>query len=138
MSDGITDTSQPDPLSTPWSRARKVRSQAQEERLGTLPGGQKGMNSGRVWRWKRDGQLRNFLVECRTNEKPTVKSYRIAYDEFQDIRKEASMVPPGLLPAMQIDILDLKLMVVDLDAFVDREERLIYLEAQVEALSRTR
>jgi len=35
---------------------------------------------------------------------------------------------------MQIDILDLKLMVIDLDVFIDREERLIYLEAQLEAL----
>jgi hypothetical protein len=82
--------------------------------------------------------VRRFLVECRTNEKPTTKSYRIDYEEFQNIRKEASMVPPGLLPAMQIDILDLKLMVVDLDVFIEREERMIHLEAQVEELLKGR
>jgi hypothetical protein len=125
-------------LPTPWERARKTRSRAQEERLGALPGGQQGVNSGRFWRWKRDGQLRRFLVECRTNEKPTTKSYRIDYDEFQDIRKEASQVPPGLLPAMQIDIRDLKLMLVDLDVFMEREERLFQMEAQLDEINRSR
>lgn len=121
-------------LETPWARARKARSQAQEERLSALPGGQKGVNSGRFWRWRRDGQVRRFLVECRTTEKPTTRSYRIEYDEFQNIRQDASKTPPGLLPAMQLDILDLKLMIVDLDVFIEREERLIYLEAQLDAI----
>lgn len=125
-----------DELQTPWSRARKRRSKAQEERLSALPGGQTGVNSGRLWRWRRDGRIRNFLVECRTNEKPTVRSYRIEYDEFQEIRQDAAKTPPGLLPAMQIDILDLKLMVVDLDVFMEREERLLHLEAQLEAIER--
>jgi len=78
--------------------------------------------------------VRRFLVECRTTEKPTTRSYRIEYDEFQNIRQDASKTPPGLLPAMQLDILDLKLMIVDLDVFIEREERLIYLEAQLDAI----
>lgn len=118
---------------TPWQRARKSRSVRQEERIGKMEGGSKQVNSGRHWRWKRDATLREFLVEARTNEKDDVGSYRIKKSEFDAIRKQALQTPPGLLPAMQIDIQNLSLMVIELSAFEDLYARLIDLEAQVEA-----
>lgn len=94
-----------------------------------MPGGEKQVNSGRFWRWKRDGKLREFLVEARTTEK---RSYAISKDEFSLIRIEALKTPPGLLPAMQIDIQDLSLVVIELTAFQDLYAELIALRGQIE------
>jgi hypothetical protein len=127
--DGLTKRG---PKETPWSRARKTRSQQQEERLGTMEGGTKQVNSGRFWRWNRDATLHNFLIEARHTD---AGSYRVERAEFLDIRKQALTTPPGLLPAMQIDLGDLHLMVTELSAFQDREMRILELE---ELLARER
>lgn len=111
-------------MDTPWTRAKKERHVKQEERLDKLHGGKKGINSGRHWRWKRDGTLGNFLVECRDTQ---ARSFSISYDEFQTITRQANATPPGFLPAMQIDILDLSLFVMRL---VDHEDREIRLSGQ--------
>jgi hypothetical protein len=115
-------------MDTPWSRARKLRSIQQEKRIGRMEGGQPSVNSGRFWRWKRDGRIYEFLIEARTNEKPTVKSYRIDSEEFLKLRKEAIMQAGGLKPAMQVTIGDLDLMVIQLQDFHDMYLRLIQLE----------
>jgi hypothetical protein len=119
-------------METPWQRAKeKTKSQRQEERLGKMEGGSKQVNSGRFWRFKRDAVLHNFLIEARTTD---AGSYRISRGEFLDIRYNARQTPPGLLPAMQVDLGDLHLMVTELAAFQDREMRIIELEAQLQAL----
>jgi hypothetical protein len=123
-------------LSTPWDRARKRRSQAQEERVGSLPGGSPQINSGRIWRFKRDAKFHTFLVECRTNEKPSVKSYRLDKDEFLAIERDAFMTPPGYLPAMQIDIQELQLFVMRLTAAQNLLQVVIEQEAEIEQLRR--
>ena len=115
---------------TPWLRAKgKTKSQRQEERLGKMEGGSKQVNSGRLWRWKRDARLHNFLIEARTTD---AGSYRVERKEFLDIRRQARQTPPGLLPAMQIDLGDLHLMVTELSAFQDAQMRIIELEAALE------
>lgn len=119
-------------MDTPWSRARQTRSEQQEKRLGALPGGKQGVNSGRIWRWKRDGTLHDYLIEARTNENPRVRSYRIQQDEFQSMEREARMTPPGLRPAMQIQINDLRLIVTLEDDWLRDQERLTMLEAAQE------
>jgi hypothetical protein len=108
-------------VETPWAKAGKTRYQRQEERLDEIHGGQKGVNSGRHWRWKRDGTIGHFLVECRDTQH---RSFSIGYDEFNAITRQAAATPPGLLPAMQVDILDLSLFVMRL---VDHEDREIQL-----------
>jgi hypothetical protein len=115
-------------METPWSRARRTRSSKQEGRIGKMEGGSKQVNSGRLWRWKRDGILHEFLIEARTTE---AGSYKISGDEFLKIRREGLQTPPGLLPGMQIDIQDLSLMVIELSAFQDLYVRLLELEARV-------
>jgi hypothetical protein len=82
-------------MDTPWTRARKSKSELQEARIGDMEGGKKQNNSGRIWRWKRDGILHNFLIEARTT---TDASYRIEKKEFLQIRRQAFQTPPGLLP----------------------------------------
>lgn len=108
-------------MQTPWDRARKKRYVEQEDRLDKLQGGKKGVNSGRHWRWKRDGTVGAYLVECRDTQS---RSYRIDYDEFQAITRQAYATPPGMLPAMQIDIMDLSLFLTRL---VDHDDREIQL-----------
>jgi hypothetical protein len=120
------------PPETPWARAKKTKSQRQEERLAKMEGGRPQVNSGRLWRWKRDAILHNFLIEARTTDK---ESYRIEKKEFQQMRKDAMQTPPGLLPAMQIDMGDVHLMVCELQAFHELNMRVIELETQMEMIS---
>lgn len=116
-------------METPWNRARKTRHEAQERRLGTMEGGSRQVNSGRLWRWKRDGILHEFLVEARTTEG---KGYRITREEFLKIQKDAIQTPPGLLPSMQIDIGDdVSLFVIRLTDFQTIYTRMLDLEARL-------
>jgi len=114
---------------TPWARAKDKRSQKQEKRISEMEGGAPQVNSGRLWRWKRDARLHNFLIEARTTDK---ESYRIEKREFLQMRKDALQTPPGLLPGMQIDIQELHLMVVELNAFQELSLRVIELETLLE------
>lgn len=94
-----------------------------------MEGGQPQVNSGRFWRWKRDAKLHNFLIEARTTD---AESYTIKKREFLDMRKEALQTPPGLLPAMQVDIQELHLIVCELQAWHDLNMRVIELETILE------
>lgn len=117
-------------MDTPWLRAKKTRHEAQERRIGNLPGGSKQVGSGRIWRWKRDGKLFVFLIEARTTQD---KGYRITAEEFKEITKEALQTPPGMLPAMQIDIQDVSGIFIRLVDFNEIYTRMLDLEAQVAA-----
>jgi hypothetical protein len=121
-------------METPWTRARKSKHELQEARLGQMEGGERQVNSGRLWRWKRDGKLHNFLIEARTTDKA---SYSISKEEFLKIRKEAFQTPPGLLAGMLIEIQDLRLVAVEEGAFQDSMLRLFELEALVEKYERS-
>jgi hypothetical protein len=112
-------------LDTPWERARESRHAQQEKRLGRSLGGLQHPASGRIWRFKRDGKLYDFLIEARTTEK---RSYTVSYDEFQAITREAYQTPPGMLPGMQVEIMDLDLMVIRTTDFQAMQQRLMELE----------
>ena len=114
---------------TPWERARKTRSQLQEERLGNIEGGSKQLNSGRTsWRSKRDNIYRQFLVEARTTE---AGSYTIQASEWRDIRRQAFQTPPGLLPMIQVELQELNLAVVDWNYLQDLQLEVSALREQV-------
>jgi len=115
-------------METPWSRARRLRSAEQEQRLGQMPEGRQQVNSGRFWRWKRDGVVWNFLVEARTTEHG---SYSVNEKEFQSIRREAITTPPGLKPAMQIDIGETSLWLMELRDWEQVYTRLAELEGRL-------
>lgn len=120
-------------LETPWSKARKLRSQEHERRVASMTEGSAQVNSGRFWRWSRDAKVWNFLVEARSHEKPDVESYRISIKEWKDIRKQAFQTPPGLRPAMAIEIQDVRLFVIEESDFEAMYARLIALEALQDA-----
>lgn len=109
-------------MELPWKQALKSKHQAQEERIGRMPGGVRQPASGRIWRFARDNKLMGFLIEARTTEKD---SYRISLNELLDLERQAHMTPPGLLPAMQIDIQGHSWIVTRFVDFNDRENRLI-------------
>lgn len=104
-------------METPWTKAVKKRHQKQEERLGKI--GKPQINSGRTtWRSKRDVSLFDlFLVEARDTQADKIS---ISRSEWKSLRREASQSPPGLLPAMQLNIQnDVRILAIDFD---DAEE----------------
>lgn len=92
--------------------------------------GKKQVNSGRFWRWSRDGVVWNFLFEARTTEN---ESYSIKRKEWIDIRTESFRTPPGLRPGMQIEIQDLNLTVMETNDFESMYTRLVELEARYDS-----
>lgn len=122
-----------DDLLMPWTQARKRRSLIQEQGLDKMPDGIKTPGSGRIPGFKRDGRLYDFLVEARTNEKPTVGSYRIERKEFLQLEQEAFQTPPGYLPMIQVTIQDLELAVVKLSVIHDMKRRIMELEGELDA-----
>lgn len=86
-------------MEAPWEKPLKPRHRQQEERI-SKSGGQTHPASGRIWRFKRDGILFDFLIEARHTDSG---SYRVKLDELHQITREANMTPPGCNPAMQIE-----------------------------------
>lgn len=121
-------------IESPWDRAKKTKSQRQEERIGKREDGKLQINSGRsTWTSKRDGvlgRIYKFLVEARTTDKG---SYRIDKQEFLDLRKQAFQTPPGLLPGMQIDIQDLSLWLMSYSDWNEFQTRMVDLEERANA-----
>ena len=112
-------------LETPWQKQLKSKHRRQEDRLQkTHPA------SGRLWRWKRDGRFFDFLIEARTTNS---SSYSISYDEWLGLKRNAHQTPPGCMPAMDIEIKDVNLIVVERDVF---EEMFNDLVAMTAALGR--
>jgi hypothetical protein len=113
-------------LEPPWRNKQKPRHQRQEERIAKS-GGITHPASGRIWRFKRDGRLFDFLIEARTTEKG---SYSISRDEWLTIKKEALMTPPGLMPGMQIDIQDVSLIAIEQHIFEEIFNLLVSLSVE--------
>jgi hypothetical protein len=110
-------------MDTPWKQANKQRkARREEERVGKLPGGSKQVNSGRHWFNRRDNTLCGFLVETRITNSG---SYSINKDEFEKITREAFSTPPGMLPAMMVNIQGLKLIAI-------RQEDFLAIQAMIE------
>lgn len=119
-------------METPWARANAQRkSRRQEQKIGAKPGGSKQVNSGRHWPFKRDNRLNGFLVEARTTE---AGSYRVEKKEFEKLVNDAIQTPPGLLPAMAVDLGGLELFITRQDDHDYREKLLGDLIDQVKTL----
>lgn len=123
-------------LKPPWQRATERRYEAQERRTAKKPGARAQLNSGRTWSGLRDvkqaSPIAHVLIDNKTTE---ATSYRITEDDFAKLKRDANRTPPGCLPAFQIDIRDLHLMVIE-DAHWDEiidyirilEERILKYE----------
>jgi hypothetical protein len=112
-------------IETPWRQAKKKQSyMVQEAKLSASPGARAQVNSGRTWFSKRDVRKNGFLIEARTTQ---AGSYTIKEAEWEKLTGDSFGQPPGLLPAMQIDLQEHHLWVMrqeDWDFF-----QLMYTEA---------
>lgn len=101
-------------LKTPWERVREQPYAKQEKRTAKKPGARPQINSGRTWSSLRDviqdSPLGRILIDNKTTE---ASSYRITREDFMALKRDANRTPPGCLPGLQIDIQDLRLMVIE-------------------------
>jgi hypothetical protein len=125
---------------TPWDESKKRKSQRQEERTAKMPGARPQVNSGRTWSSLRDVKLSTFfgvvLIDNKTTENPENRSYRLTRDEWLELRRDAGRTPPGCMPALQIDIQDVHLLVFELGMWDAMVEHVTKLEIQIEELQR--
>ena len=123
---------------TPWERANKSKSQQQEERTAKMKGGRKQPNSGRRWNAKGDATLESFLgkilIDNKTHDDPEKNSYRITKPDWLTLRRIARQQPPGCHPALQIDIQDIHLLVMELGLWDEAVEFILNLEEKVKRL----
>lgn len=124
-----------EPVETPWERARTSRSKQQEDRTAKRSGATSQINSGRTWRSLRDSKLRSFigtfLIDNKTHENPEQRSYRIVYGDWLALRRDAHRTPPGCLPALQVDLQDVHLFIIELEAWDEVEKYIFSLEAKI-------
>lgn len=101
-------------MSTPWDKAKEQKYAKQEKRVGKKPGARQQFNSGRKWNGLRDvlqaSPVAHVLIDCKDTDD---KSYRITVDDWTKLKRDANRTPPGCLPALQLDISGLRLMVIE-------------------------
>lgn len=104
-------------IDPPWQRSLKSRSKEQEERTARMKGARPQVNSGRIWSSLRDNKLSSFvgmfLIDNKTHDDPEKQTYKLDYQEWKSLRRDANRTPPGCLPALQIDLQDLRLFVME-------------------------
>lgn len=103
-----------------------------------MKGARPQVNSGRIWSSLRDNKLRSFiglfLIDNKTHENPEKRSYRIEYQEWLQLRRDAQRTPPGCLPALQIDLQEIHLLTIELETWEDVERYVIELETRIREL----
>lgn len=125
-------------IPTPWERATKSKSKLQEERTSRMKGARPQVNSGRIWSSLRDNKLTSFiglfLIDNKTHDDPEKRSYTIKYDEWKDLRRDANRTPPGCMPALQVDIQDVSLLVIEVGAWEEIQRYVLDIETKLAAL----
>lgn len=118
---------------SPWERAKKSRSQRQEEHPERLlPGARRQSNSGRGQFRKGDATLNSFLgrllIDHKTHDDPEKQSYTITRKSWLKTRSDARFTPPGCHPVQQVDLQDIHLMVFEAGLWNEIVEYMIELE----------
>lgn len=86
----------------------------QEARTAKKPGARPQINSGRTWSSLRDVSMKTILGRLLIDNKTTEgKSYTITDDDWKALKRDANRTPPGCSPALQIDIRNLRLIVLE-------------------------
>jgi hypothetical protein len=119
-------------MTTPWEQAKESRSEIQERRTGEKPGHRPQVNSGRRWYSLRDAMHRSPVGRILIDNKDTESaSYTIKLGDFEKLKRDANRTPPGCLPAMQIDIRNLRLMLMEEATYDDIVKYIQILEKRV-------
>jgi hypothetical protein len=120
-------------MSTPWERATAPKYARQEKRTASKPGARPQLNSGRTWSSLRDVKQKSpvghILIDNKTTE---ATSYRITKDDFKALKRDANRTPPGCVPAFQIDIQDLRLLVIEDSMWDEVLDYIRLLESRLE------
>jgi len=116
-------------MEAPWEKPLKPRHRQQEERISQT-GGRTHPASGRIWRFKRDGTLFDFLIEARHTDSG---SYRVDKSELDQITKEANMTPPGCHPGMQIEFGHEEWILIPLQTFREIYNELVNARENADA-----
>lgn len=111
----------------PMERARalrkkpvKTRDRREEEDLAKRSGGQRVSNSGRG-RQKGDVRHNGFLYDHKYTDND---SYSITKATFEKITRDAIATPPGVMPALVLNINGLRLVVMREADHLYREQQL--------------
>jgi hypothetical protein len=101
-------------MSTPWDRVTAPKYVKQEKRTARKDGGRAQVNSGRTWSSLRDVKQKSPVGHILIDNKTTdAESYRVTKSDFKALVRDANRTPPGCHAALQIDIQDLRLMVIE-------------------------
>lgn len=119
-------------MKTPWDRVTKPKYAQQERRTAKKDGARPQVNSGRTWSSLRDvkqsSPVGHLLIDNKTTD---AESYRITKGDFRELIRDANRTPPGCNPALQIDIQELRLMVVQEGLWDEIMNYIRYLESVV-------
>ena len=101
-------------MKIPWGRTPLPEYARQERRTAGKVGARAQINSGRTWSSLRDVLQRSPVAHVLIDNKTTGSdSYRITKPEWSKLKRDANRTPPGCLPALQLDINGLSLMVIE-------------------------
>jgi hypothetical protein len=120
-------------MKTPWEQVKESRSQRQEKRTGKKPGARQQINSGRTWSSKGDATWDSPIGRLLIDNKDTEDfSYRITEDDWDKLKKQANQTPPGCQPGLQIDIRNLRLLVIEEATYDEIVKYILMLESRLE------
>jgi len=120
-------------MKTPWQQVKESRSQLQEKRTARKPGARSQINSGRTWSSKGDVVLNSPIGRILIDNKDTEDaSYRITEDDWRKLKKQANQTPPGCQPGLQIDIRNLRLLVIEEATYDEIVKYILTLESRLE------
>lgn len=124
-----------DEIDTPWKRATAPKYQQQEKRTAKKHGAKPQINSGRTWSSLRDVSVRTIIGKLLIDNKTTeAKSYTITRDDWAALKRDANRTPPGCHGALQIDIQDLRLFIIEEAVFDEIINYARLLEEKVNGL----
>lgn len=119
------------PPDGPMERARALRKKPQktkdrraEERLAKVSGGQRVSNSGRG-RHKGDVRHNGWLYDHKDTDND---SYSVTKSAFAKITRDAIATPPGVMPALVLNINGLRLVVMRESDHLYREQQLAMVD----------
>lgn len=108
-------------MKTPWSKDEKPKYQKQEARTAKKAGARPQLNSGRTWSGLRDvlriTAVGRVLIDNKTTDKRSYKISLDGKDGWLALKRDANRTPPGCLPGFQIDIQNVRLVVIEEDLF---------------------
>lgn len=95
------------------------------------------MNSGRTWSSLRDvkqeSPLGHVLIDNKTTD---AESYRVTKADFRSLKRDANRTPPGCHPALQVDLQELHLFIIEEDLWDEILEYVRTLEGKLDGTKR--